>query len=74
MCITDPTARQYWREYRRMVKDGSDLGLSYTEYVAKRVVEQGVMTLYTAPTDAPWHVASCGHQHAWGESCGTVTA
>jgi hypothetical protein len=73
-CITDPTARQWWREYRKTVKEGNPLGLSYTEFVAQKVWAQGFRVVYTASSDAPVEVASCGHKHAWGESCGTYTA
>jgi hypothetical protein len=73
-CITDPMARRYWREYRREVKRGNPLGLSFTEYVAQKVIATGLQTVYTMASDAPWDVASCGHNHPWGESCGSYTS
>ena len=74
-CITDPDARRMWREYRKEVKRGNPNGLSYTEYVAQKVVAQGYRVLvYTSTADLPWDVAMCGHKHPFGETCGTYTA
>lgn len=70
-CISDRIAKEYWRDYQHMVREGNPLGLSYVEYVAQRVL--AVFTAYTDTAAAEWHVAYCGHKHPWGESCGTWT-
>ena len=70
--ITDPLARQWWRDYQRECRDGNPLGLSFTEYVAHRVLSLGFQSLSMAPS-APWYVSSCGHQHPWGVTCDQVT-
>lgn len=69
--ITDPEAISYWREYRKLVKEGQTNGLSFTEYVAARV--HAPTTVYALSTDVPWFVSTCGHQHPWGVACGSVT-
>ncbi len=75
-CVTDPLTRQWWRDYQQVMKDGNPLGLSFTEYVAHRVVSLGTVFIYSATntSQTPWYVSSCGHKHPWGESCGTMTA
>jgi hypothetical protein len=73
--ITDRLALEYWRDYQRVLRDGNPLGLSYTEYVAQRVIAAGVQFVYTTSTsEVDWHVSACGHQHPFGESCNTWTA
>lgn len=76
-CITDRETKEMWRDYRRVVKDGNPLGLSFAEYVAQRVIAAGTRFVYaseTNPTQTPWYVSACGHQHPWGESCGSWTS
>lgn len=74
-CVTDPTARQWWRDYQTVVKEGNPLGLSFVEYVAHRVRSLGTVIVYDTRADqTPWYVSSCGHKHEWGESCGSWTA
>lgn len=70
-CITDPTARAWWREYRQMCRDGNPLGLSFVEFVAHRLQPQQT---YTEATAAPWYVAICGHRHQWGQPCSEMAA
>ena len=73
--ITDPTAKQYWRDWQHILRGGNPLGLSFVEYVAIRVYSERPQGTVTATADAsPWYVAQCGHQHPWGESCGTWTS
>ena len=71
--ITDPMARQYWRDYQTLCRTGNPLGLSFVEYVAHRVLELAPQSVSAADA-SPWYVATCGHHHPWGESCGTWTA
>lgn len=75
-CITDPTAKAWWRDYQKVLKEGNPLGLSFVEYVTQRVfADIAPTTTYASSTDAPWYVAACGHQHLWGASCSeSVTA
>jgi hypothetical protein len=73
-CITDPTARAWWRDYRTMCREGNPLGLSFMEYIAQRVLSTECMSSYTAADDSPWYVAACGHQHQWGASCSEMSA
>lgn len=67
-CVTDPTAKAWWRDYQKMVKEGNPLGLSFVDYVAQRVFAALTPT-YTEAPQAPWYVAPCGHQHLWGAAC-----
>lgn len=68
VCITDPTARAWWRDYLAVVKEGNPLGLSFVDYVAQRVFA-ALTPSYTEAPASPWYVAACGHQHQWGASC-----
>lgn len=73
-CVTDPLTKQWWRDYQKVCKEGNPLGLSFVEYVAQRVFATWVPS-HTETTQAPWYVATCGHQHQWGKSCSeAVTA
>lgn len=75
--IADREAREMWRDYRMMLKEGNPLGLSFVEYVAHRVFSSGTRFVYMGETtsgQAPWYVATCGHQHPWGQSCSSWTA
>ena len=72
-CITDTLTREYWRDYQGVLKDGNPFGLSFTEYVAHRIISTGTRFTYTNVTQVEWHVAQCGHQHPWGQSCSTWT-
>jgi hypothetical protein len=67
-CITAPTTRQWWREYRPVCKEGNPLGLSFVEYVAQRVFAN-FQTSYSETSAAPWYVAACAHKHPWGATC-----
>ena len=67
-CVTDPTARAWWRDYQNVVTEGTPLGLSFVDYVAQRVLA-AITPPYTEAAKAPWYVAACGHQHQWGASC-----
>lgn len=74
-CVTDREVRDMWRDYRSVIKDGNPLGLSFAEYIAQRVIAQGIRFVYsqTSTDQVPWYVASCAHQHPWGETCQSVT-
>lgn len=72
-CVSDPTARQWWRDYQKVCHAGNPLGLSFVEFVAHRVLAQGQVT-HTEAAQAPWDVAPCGHKHTWGESCSSWTS
>lgn len=71
-CITDPLARQWWRDYQKVCREGNPLGLGFTEYVAHRVLSLGEHNV-TSAYQSPWYVSTCGHQHPWGVSCSNVT-
>lgn len=73
-CVTDPLAKQWWRDYQAICRQGNELGLSFVEYVAHRVGSLGPRTYTEGANAAPWYVAQCGHQHPWGESCNSWTA
>ena len=68
VCITDPTAKAWWRDYQSVIKEGNPLGISFVEYVTQRVIAAAMPT-YAEAKDAPWYTAPCGHQHPWGASC-----
>lgn len=73
-CVTDPTAKAWWRDYQKILKEGNPLGLSFVDYVAQRVLA-AITPTYTEAPASPWYVAPCGHQHQWGASCSeSVTA
>ncbi len=71
-CVTDPLARQWWRDYRRHCAQGNRSGFSFVEYVAHRVLSLGPTT-ETSASAAPWYVSQCGHSHPWGIACGRWT-
>ena len=54
-CITDPLAKEYWRDYQHVMREGNPLGLSFTEYVAFRVMALRVpltaLTYHLTKTD-----------------------
>jgi hypothetical protein len=71
-CITDRLAKEYWRDYQEVMREGNPLGMSYTEYVAHRVAAGGqrfYVSNNTANSAAPWYMAECGHSHPWGAAC-----
>jgi hypothetical protein len=73
-CITDPLARQWWREYQAICDQGNPLGLSFVEYVSARLLSVGPKT-YTSVSaeNSPYFVSTCGHRHEWGVTCNNVT-
>ena len=66
-CVTDPITRQWWRDYREVA---GAIGISFVEYVARRALAEA--TTVISPL-APVYPASCGHMHAWGGSCSSLT-
>ena len=72
-CVTDPLAREWWRDYRHIIASGNPLGLSFVEYVAARVASLGTRIEVSNNSNAPWYMASCGHSHAWGVACTGLT-
>lgn len=72
--ITDPTAKAWWRDYQKVIKEGNPLGLSFVEYIAQRVVAANPQPMtYTAAPESPWYIAACGHSHLWGAACSVWT-
>ena len=72
-CITDQTAKAWWKDFQGVLKEGNPLGLSFVEYVAQRVLANFTPT-YTEAPQSPWYVSSCGHKHQWGAACEGATA
>lgn len=72
-CVTDREAKELWRDYQGVTKNGNPLGVSFVEYVFHRVAARQPVTVTSDTTGVPWYIASCGHQHPWGESCATWT-
>lgn len=78
-CITDVLAKEYWRDYQSVLREGNPRGLSFTEYVAQRVnpatITYGAATATeSVPASVPWYTAECGHRHPWGLPCSVWTA
>lgn len=76
-CVTDPLARQWWREYRDVLDGGNPLGISFVEFVASRVRSVNPMPVIImdaghSSNGMPWYFASCGHAHPWGAACADV--
>jgi hypothetical protein len=68
-CVTDPLTRQWWHEYQGLVR-ARQLDVAFTEYVAHRTIAEAV----TRPGGpVPVLTAACGHMHAWGQSCSSLT-
>src|SRR5688500_6307518 len=71
-CITAPPACEWCRDYQHVCREGNPLALSFVEYVAARLSSLGPRTFTsTGCNDVTWYPASCGHQHPWGQPCGS---